>query len=320
MDELAQAGAAHGGGTRPFGYERDRLTLRPDEAAIVKDLAARLLAGESLASLTRWLNDQEIPTSAGGAWRSPTLRGLLRSGRISGQREQRGAIVGPAVWPPIIPPEQTDRIRALLDDPARRVSRTARRYLLAGMLRCSLCGATLMSHPRAGVRRYVCKTGADFTGCGRITITADPLEQFIADAVLLRLDSPGFARSLRKEATADAASAALAEAIEADTAQLDELAGLYAAKAITAAEWMTARKPIEARISDAKRRLSRASASGRAAEWAGNGQQLRAQWAELNLDRQRAIVAAVLDHAIIAPGTRGAQSLDINRITPRWRV
>jgi hypothetical protein len=49
-------------------------------------------------------------------------------------------------------------------------------------------------------------------------------------------------------------------------------------------------------------------------EWTrGNGQQLRASWDELNLTRQAAIVRAVLDHAVIAPGFLGARTLDPDR-------
>jgi site-specific DNA recombinase len=29
---------------------------------------------------------------------------------------------------------------------------------------------------------------------------------------------------------------------------------------------------------------------------------------------------AVLDHAVIAPGTPGSRSLDINRVQPHWRI
>lgn len=46
MQELAEQGKPHGGSSRPFGYESDRVTLRPAEAKVVADLASRLLAGE----------------------------------------------------------------------------------------------------------------------------------------------------------------------------------------------------------------------------------------------------------------------------------
>jgi site-specific DNA recombinase len=35
-------------------------------------------------------------------WKMQTLRRMLMSPRISGQREHRGEIVGPAEWPAII--------------------------------------------------------------------------------------------------------------------------------------------------------------------------------------------------------------------------
>lgn len=42
--------------------------------------------------------------------------------------------------------------------------------------------------------------------------------------------------------------------------------------------------------------------------------------ASLNLDRQRAIVKAVLDHVIIHPGKMGTRYVDPQRAEPIWRV
>ena len=46
--ELAQAGRIAGGGTRGYGYEQDRRTIRADEAAVIRECAERFLAGESI--------------------------------------------------------------------------------------------------------------------------------------------------------------------------------------------------------------------------------------------------------------------------------
>jgi hypothetical protein len=146
------------------------------------------------------------------------------------------------------------------------------------------------------------------------------VEELIADAMLYRLDSPALADTLAGRAATDAVTAGVAEQLSGDRAHLDELAGLYSQKAITAREWMTARKPIEGRLQEAERRLSRATRSGALAGLPGNGDALRAQWAGLNLARQHAIVAAVLDHAVIGPGVIGAKALDPNRVQPVWRL
>lgn len=74
MQQNAELGLPHGGYRRPFGFDDDKVTIRPDEAQVIRDLAARFLAGESLRSLAVWLDEQGIPTVAGKPWRTPTLR------------------------------------------------------------------------------------------------------------------------------------------------------------------------------------------------------------------------------------------------------
>jgi hypothetical protein len=176
-EELAQAGRPSGGGTRPFGYEVDRLTTRPAEAATIRDCAGRALAGDSLRSICVDLKRSGVPTVTGAEWKPQTLKRILTSARISGQREHQGEIVAKAQWPEIITPAETQRLRAKLNDPERRTNRSARRYLLASLLRCQHCGNRLYSRPRDdGARRYVCASGPGFEGCGKLTIMAEPLE------------------------------------------------------------------------------------------------------------------------------------------------
>jgi DNA invertase Pin-like site-specific DNA recombinase len=318
MDQLAEQGMPHGG-HRAFGYAKDKVTVREDEASIIATLVSRFLAGESLRSLTTWLNVQEVTTVTGGAWRTSTLRDVLRSGRIAGLREHRGQVVGPAMWASIITEGDRNRVIARMDAKAVSGRRTPRRYVLSGLLRCGRCGNRLYSSVRVTTRRYVCKTGPDHGGCGRMTVVAEPVEQLIADAVLVRLSSPDLAHALAGRASADEQSAALAEQIAADRDQLDELATLYGTKAIVASEWMSARNPIEQRLREGERRLFRATSTTALDGLIGLEGALGAQWADLNLDRQHAVIATLLDHAVITPGTPGARSLDPARVQPHWR-
>ena len=65
-----------------------------------------------------------------------------------------------AEWPEIIAPAESAAIRATLADPARRTNKSARRYLLTRLLRCSLCGEPMVARPRTGgQRRYACAKG-----------------------------------------------------------------------------------------------------------------------------------------------------------------
>ena len=319
-EEIALAGRVSGGGTRPFGFESDRRSLRPDEAAIVRECARRLLAGQALRAICMDLNERGVATVTGAQWTPQTMRRMLASPRISGQREHKGEIVAQAEWPAIITPAESERIRALLSDPARRTNRAARRYLLARLLRCGVCGSTLVARPRSdGTRRYVCASGPGLPGCGKITIVADSLEQFVVEAVLYRLDTPEFAAILNGRQDDPAAEQWQGE-VERAQAHLDELARAYADEQIGLHEWLTARGPIEQRLQAARKRLAQLNRTAALDEHVGNAAGLRERWQALPLSGQAAIVAAVLDHLIVNPGTRGLNRLDPARLTPVWRV
>jgi site-specific DNA recombinase len=320
MEQNAAAGKPHGGWVRPFGYAPDKVTVIESEAVVIRQLAQRFLAGESLRSLAAWLEDNGIRSVVGKPWRSPTVRTLLRSGRIAGLREHNGVIVGPAVWPAIISEEQHRRIRALMAQKAASGRRAVRRYALSGLLRCGKCGHTLYSAARKTTRRYVCQAGPDHHGCGKLTVVAAPVEELIAKAVLYRLDTPELADALAGRTQQDQALAEVAEQLAGDRAQLEELATTYADRLITQREWLAARKPIEDRIISSERRLTRASGSDALHGLIGNGEELGRTWDSLNLDRQTAIIRAVLDHTVIAPGVLGARSLDRERVRPVWRL
>jgi hypothetical protein len=299
----------------------DRRTVNPSEAPFVREAVARLLAGDSLRAIATDFNERQIKTPTGGQWVPGVIRRLAMSARISGQREHHGGIVGPARWDAIITPVETARVRALLGDPARRLNRTARRYLLAGLLRCDLCGATLIARPRGdGERRYVCARGPGKPGCGKIAILAEPLERLIQDAVLYRLDSPELAAALRGQAPATDDAARLGAELGADEAQLEELAGAYGNRQVTFREYLAARRPIEARIEAAKRILARQSQLTPVVDYVGDGATLRGRWASLPLSRQHAIVAALLDRAAVASAVRGRTAFDPSRVKPVWRV
>ncbi len=317
-EDVAKNGGSTGGGTRPFGFEQDRVTLRLSEAAIIRELAERILAGASLRGLCVDLAERKIPSPSGKAWTPTPLRRMLRSGRISGQREHRSEIVAKAQWPAIITPEQTARVRAILDNPARKATRSPRAYLLKGMVRCGHCNTAMVSRPRDdGERRYVCATGPRYIGCGKSYVLAAPLEELATEAVLWRLDSPELAAMIRSEQ----ASNGNGYQAQADTlrGRLEELALAYADGKVTMHEWLTAKEPLQRALDDASRKLARESQAGALSGHVGHADALRERWPSLSIDQRHAILGAALAHVTVNPARRGFNQFDPQRFDLAWR-
>ena len=91
-EELAQAGKVGGGGTRPFGFEDDRITVRDVEAALVREAIKRVASGDSLTSIAHDWSQRGVTTPTGRTWKPSVLRRMLLSPRIAGLREHRGEV------------------------------------------------------------------------------------------------------------------------------------------------------------------------------------------------------------------------------------
>jgi site-specific DNA recombinase len=246
---------------------------------------------------------------------------VLRGARWSGQREHHGEIIAKAVWPAIITPEETARIRAILDDPERRTNRSARSYLLAGLLRCGKCGISMVARPTSdGVRRYVCPGPPQGSGCGHTFIRADTLEQFVTEAVLYRLDSPELADALAGRVNSDEKAVAAQAQMVSARAKLVELAEMFALGEISRLQLLAAQKVAQKQLTQAEKILASTTQTTILESHIGNARALADKWESLNLNRQKAIVGTLLDHLEIGPGVKGRKAFDPSRVTPVWRL
>jgi hypothetical protein len=338
IQQAAEAGHQVAGGRRPYGYTLERgtgrikATVDPVEGPIVEECARRVLAGESTASITRGLNDRGILTSAGNRWNRTTLRRMLCSARISGRREHiptdsyQGVrpLVGEIVstesdWPGIISVADSDRLRALLTRPDRRLTTGgARKHLLSGILRCARCGQPMVGRSSRGVLRYVCNKNPDGgkAACGRMYITATPTDDHIRDLVLTALDSPEMVQRLRER---DQPEPDLHAQIQVDEDELDALATDFGTGAISRSEWKAAREPITARLAGARQRLATSTQTTALDGFIGTMAEMRARWDGGNNSQRRAVVTAVLERVTVRPATvMGRNRFDCDRLQPIW--
>ena len=295
--ELAEAGRPPGGGKRPYGYTSDRAIV-PTEAAIIRECVDRLLAGSTLSSLVRDLNDRKVPTVSGSApWSVTTLKAVLTSALIAGHREHRGHLYR-AAWPGIISIDEMYAMRAVLN--RRRGQRPARSYLLsAGIAVCGACGAKMAAKPTGAVRRYSCVTSPHYGGCGRVSIDAAKAEGYVVGRVLDHLESDKIAAAVREmeAAPVDASAGAELEVLNGRLAQLGEM---WAAGEIDTVSWRAARDRLELEIASAESRLVRQPTMP-----AVGATVVRDEWDSMEFDTRRAILAEVVERVIVAPHIKG---------------
>lgn len=330
--QAAEAGKPNGGGTRPYGYDDDRVTVREDEAVIIREAAARVLAGESMSSVCRDLAERGVTTPTGRHWQPRTLRRLLASARISGRREHRprasadtgtrplvGEIVAEDAWGAIITPEQSDRLRALLTHPDRQrfSPATGRTYLLSGILRCGRCGGRMVGRPRSGVPRYVCPNLPGGDTCGGTATNAQRTDDLVRAMLLEALADSDLAARLR--AAGDGDRAELLESVAEDEMQLEELSAAWATKAITTREWSKARDIIEARLHRDRARLTGGPNTAAVDAFAGSHSDMASRWECLNVSQRRALVTCLVERIDVQPADR-AKRWDPDRFQVAWKA
>jgi hypothetical protein len=145
------------GDRRPYGFELDGITFRPEEIAVQRDVANRILAGESLRAIAQDLRDRGVPTVTGAAWSAKTLKDIMIRPRTAGLMVYQGKETSTkAPWEPILSEDVWNAVKEKLTvwkaDPGR-----AHRWLGSGIYLCA-CGSSVMAYVREGrIPRYRCK-------------------------------------------------------------------------------------------------------------------------------------------------------------------
>lgn len=338
--QAARMGAKPRSAPRGFGYARDLSAVIEDEAAVIRECAARVLAGESLKSVAAMLNTRGVRTSQGNPWTTQGLRLMLASARISGRREYKptnsyqgtrpllGEITATDCWPAIISPADSDSLRALLSDPARRVrNHTTRsaRYLLSGVFRCALCGRPLLGRAHHGKPRYACIKFPGFPGCGKISIMAEPADREARDQILTALnDSPDLLPALlRRHQSGHAGPDGEDPGAELRLIdeQRSELARAWARREITRREWAEAKAELDAQADRFTSRLTHTTQARALAQFAALQGDMWQRWEDPAMTRsaRRALIQACVTGIDVHPANP-RKRWDPDRIKPDWIV
>lgn len=317
MQQLREAGMHTGGGKRPYGYETreaglQEQGLRPDEAEVVREMVKRALAGESMLSLCRDLNERGILSATGGRWSLSSMSRLLRSARIGGLREYRGRLIA-APWPAIITEREHQELRALLSANARAGTRSQRSYLLTGgIVRCGNCTAEMIGRPLGSQHRPTYACVKERGGCNRVFARADDVDRLTAEATFREMEAPGFAERVQRLAN-PAQSNEIIDAITRQEERVREIEDDYAAGELDRQEYRWLRDGARAKLDDLR---SQVKPSKVMALLDYQGASLRAAWPALSLGKRRTILEALDVTVTILPrGKRNGPRFDKGRVS-----
>jgi hypothetical protein len=245
---------------------------------------------------------------------------MLTSWSLAGIRSLHDEPVGPGLWKAILSKREVERLRAILLDPARSRNHgtNARSYLLSGFLFCGApdCDKKLVARPRGDKARcYVCVSGPDFEGCGKIRRLSDPVEELVVGQVLAALDNDAFRKAITPKPRDDSD---VLDTISELERRLLTLGDDHDAGLIDRTEWMHRRTKVTERLAELRSQICTETDATGAVTALGdlyaNG------WDALPFDRKRAVLAAVVGRIIILPARRGLNRFDPDKIQIGWRA
>lgn len=314
--ENASAGRPHG--RRLYGYQRtynpDTGALvgqepHPDEAPAVRHIFDQYLAGRSLRTIARRLNEAGSTTSTGAAWTMVQVRRVLANPAYVARRVHQGEVVGPAGWKALVDEATFDRAQARLESRVGHRQPASTR-LLTGVARCSVCGGKLhVGHDRRKRKLYQCRAG--------FCVARDlrRLDAYVIAVALERLSRPDIADAL-DGAPDPAVAQAKARAAEL-RAELDDAMGRWKAKKLSVQAYTEMEAHLLPRITEAEREARRAMVP---VDVDVPGEGIDAWWDGLGFDQRRSIVGALISAVVVHPVGKGRRGYDPAETTAiEWR-
>ena len=221
-----------GTGRGLYGYSYDpstgKRTVVTEQAKVVRRLFTEFATGSSIMGLCNALNDEGIPTFAGGRWSPATVFHLLQRETYTGRtlyrktkatprkgsrprrvepRNEADWIEVPGATPAVVPRELFEAAQARLRDPERlRSGRRKWNYLLSGRVRCRACGRAMVGQTQHQKYRYY-RCRAAFAGpkherCESKYVRADGLEDAVRAAATEVLSRPEIVlEEIRRQST-----------------------------------------------------------------------------------------------------------------------
>ena len=317
---------------RPFGFEQDGVTVRQSESTVLREMVARMLAGESQDHIAHDLNQRGITTSTGREWTRESLKALVLSPRYAGRVVHNGVVVGHLPGKPILDIDTWERLNTVFA--ARRRGRpNSEPYLCSGVVCCGHCGYRLTGrsrpqdklYPDGEVRRqYRCHRRVARGGCGRITVDQRQLDRHVGALVVRILADPRHAEAIEAAAKATQNKRRPLRAELAECEHLaEELSGRLGRREITLQRYDVAMAPLDKRIAELRAELAELDSAVTAVAdpaviEAASREEWAARWNAATVAERRSLIRQALGNRriVIAPfvPSPGRRKFDPKRI------
>jgi DNA invertase Pin-like site-specific DNA recombinase len=346
--ERAQNGDRSPHTIRPFGWNDDRVSLNEEEAEAIRWACPHVLAGGSIAAITRnWTERGVKPRFSGrtyrngkgevvpfsGRWTNGSVVQILTNPTIAGlvTLPNSTEIIGSGNWVPIVLPETFYAVRDVLRDPTRATPRG--NVSLGGFLFYCRCGALVQrdgrsqrhkgkfaDQPRITYATYKCQ---EFTpkAEGRpgphVSMRAAPVDDYVTMKVLARMRDPEVARIFQRRGAAADVPKLKAERTEISEG-LARMAGDEALNILPRAIYLEAAKRVTARLEEIDARIAEAGQMDAAALLLGADDPADI-WPDLDITIQRRIIES-LAHVTLRPPGCGCRNPDMEKLVRvAWR-
>ena len=296
------------GAGRSYGFETGGTEQRPAEAAVLREVAGRMLAGEKVAHIAADLNSRGLTTSRGGQWNARNLTRMMARPRNGGHVEHNGRNVGTIPGEPVLDAETYEALHAQITA-RRRGRRPTGRYLLTGLARCSKCKRTMngATNTRSGARIYRCPP--QLGGCGR-SVDAASVEDMAGKYMVKLLSDP--ANIAQITAHERALTDALAEQhakVEAIEEQLADLEVKWASGELVQRAYDRAKPVLDRRLAAEQARLD-----GLEHPAAPRPVEVAADWAAATDAERRGLIQRFGVQITVGPHRPGARRFDPARV------
>lgn len=300
-----------------FGYRRIRdphtgallgQEIDPVLGPVVREIFDRVANGDSVRSVQNDLTRRGVPASSVKhrpgevkPWPRTSLGNILRNRSYLGQRTHHGRVVMEGAWPALVDARTFERVQAILADPTRRTRTDNRtKHLLAGIIRCEVCGGRV-THKGARQRNaahYRCQQG------GHVAASAARLEAGVRELLVTWLAAPD---ALDVWAENEVDTAGLTAELKALEARLDEVADAVKAGEMSARMAGGIERDLEPRIAEIKAALDAAGAEVPACVVAVAGPDAAEKWDALDLEAKRAIIRVTMRDCVLRRAHRDAR-------------